>query len=201
MNNYKENLEGLVSKLKEQGIGAGMEEKQRIIESAKEEAKLLISGAEKQSREILEEAEKKAAQIEKNTQTTIAQASRDMIEATKMAVLQYLKSVFGKQCESLFKHEQYFKELLKAVVEAIPGNKTLSVPDNVLKEMESFLLKQALSENVILKPLGENNAKIVVESMDNGDIQFVLSSQDIEDGLFSMLNKDLVERITKGQGD
>ncbi len=199
MNNNKENLEGLVSKLKEHGISAGKKEEHRIIESAKGEAKSIISRAEKQSREIVEEARKKAAQIEENAQTTIAQASRDMLVATRVAVLQYLKSVFGEQCESLFKQEQYFKELLMAAVDAILGDKKVSVPDNVLKEMEAFLLKQALSEQVVLKPLGENNAKIVVESTDNGAVQFVLSSQDIEDGLFSMLNKDLVERITKGQ--
>ena len=138
---------------------------------------------------------------ERHTQTTIAQASRDMLVATRVSVLQYLKSVFGEQCESLFKQEQYFKELLMAVLESIPGDKKVSVPDNVLKEMEAFLLKQALSEQVVLKPLGENNAKIVVESTDSGNVQFVLSSQDLEDGLFSMLNKDLVERITKGRGD
>ena len=44
-----------------------------------------------------------------------------------------------------------------------------------------------------------NNTKIIVEASDKGDVQFVLSSKDIEEGLFSMLNKDLVERITKGQ--
>jgi len=36
MSNNKENLEGLVSKLKEQGINAGKEEKQRIIKAARE---------------------------------------------------------------------------------------------------------------------------------------------------------------------
>ena len=37
--------------------------------------------------------------------------------------------------------------------------------------------------------------------MGNGDVQFVLSAKDVEEGLFSMLNKELVERITKGQGE
>jgi len=198
MNNNKENLEGLVLKLKQQGISAGKEEESRIIESAKREAELLISEAEKQGREIVEEAIREAARIEENAHTTIARASRDMLVATRVSVLQYLKSVFGKRCESLFREEQYFKELLMVVVESIPGDKKVSVPYNVLREMEAFLLKQALSEKVVLKPLGENTAKIIVESSGNGNIQYVLSSQDLEDGIFSMLNKDLVERITKG---
>jgi len=136
-----------------------------------------------------------------NAQTSIAQASRDMVEATRMSVLQYLKSVFTKQAEALFTQEQYSKELLKVVMDAIPGDKTVTVADDVLKGMEAFISKEALSEKIVLKPLGDNNAKIIVESTDKGDVQFVLSSQDIEDGLFSMLNKDLVERITKGQGE
>jgi len=190
MSNNKENLEGLVAKLKEQGISAGQEEKQRIIKAAREEASAIKA-----------DAEKKATQLENNAQTSIAQASRDMIEATRMAVLSYLKSVFRLQAEGLFTQEQYTMELLQAVMAAIPGDKTVSVADDVLKGMESFIKKAALSEKVVLKPLGDNSAKIVVESMGNGDVQFVMSARDVEEGLFSMLNKDLVERITKGQGE
>ena len=42
----KENLEGIVAKLKEQGINAGEAEKQRIIEAAKKEADALIAETE-----------------------------------------------------------------------------------------------------------------------------------------------------------
>jgi V/A-type H+-transporting ATPase subunit E len=199
--NSKENLEGLVSKLKEQGINAGNEEKQRIIDAAKEEAAAIISRAEEQSGKMIEEVTKKSAQVEKNALSAIAQASRDVIEATRMAVLEYLKGVFRIQSESLFNQEQYLKELLKVVMEAIPGGKTVTVPDEVIKAMEAFLIKQSLSDQVVLNPLGEESTKIVVESNGSGDVQFVLSAQDIEDGLFSLLNKDLVERITKGQGE
>lgn len=199
MSNNKENLEGLVLKLKEQGIGAGEEEKKRIIATAKEEASKIKADSEKQSKDIIEEANRKAEQVMGNAQTSIAQASRDMIEATRMSVLQYLKLVFAKQAEVLFTQEQYSKELLKVVLASIPGDKTVTVGDDVLKGMESFIQKEALSEKIILKPLGDNNTKIIVEASDKGDVQFVLSSKDIEEGLFSMLNKDLVERITKGQ--
>lgn len=199
MNSNKENLEGLVSKLKQSGINAGKKEQQRIIESARQEAAEIISNAEKQSKEIIAEADKKASQLETNAQTSIAQASRDMIEATKTAVLHYLKAVFKSQSESLFTQHEYASELLKAVLEVIPGDKTATVPDGVLKKMEAFLIKQALAERVVLKPLGETGVQIIVESDNSGDVQFVLNPQDIEDGLFSLLNKELVERIIKGQ--
>jgi len=201
MSNNKENLEGLVAKLKEQGISAGQEEKQRIIKAAREEASAIKADAEKKAREIVDEACKKAAQLENNATTAIAQASRDMIEATRMALLNYLKSVFTSQSEKLFTQEQYTKELLKAVIQAIPGDKTVSVADNVVKDMEAFFMKEALSEKVVLKPLGEQSTKIVVVSKGKEDVQFVMSAQDIKDGLFYLLNKDLVERITKGQGE
>ena len=199
MSENKSNLEGLVSKLREQGIDAGKEEKKRIVSLAKEEAAKIKADAEQQSRAIIEEANRKAEQIMGNAQTSIARASRDMVEATRLSVLKYLKSVFGKQAESLFTQEQYSKELLKVVMEALPGDKKISVAEDVLKGMESFILEQSLSEKVVLEPLGENSTKIVVESDGKGELQFVLSAQDIEEGLFSLLNKDLVERITKGQ--
>ena len=201
MSNSKTNLEGLVSKLKEQGIDAGNEEKRRIIASAREEAAKIKADAEKQSREIVEEAKRKSEQMLGNAQTSIAQASRDMVEATRMTILKYMKSVFKMQTGALFTQEQYSKELLKVLMEAIPGDKTVSVSDEVLRGMEAFIRKEALKEAVVLKPLGDNSTKIVIESGDNDDVQFVLSAEDVEKGLFSMLNKDLVERITKGQGE
>jgi len=140
-----------------------------------------------------------AEQTSKNAEISIAQASRDMVEATKISVHDYLQSIFGKQTKSLFTQEQYLKELLKTVLESVSGNKTVSIPGDMVKEMESYLLKQGLAEQVEIQPLADSSVKIVISSNENKGVQFVLSSQDVEAGLFSLLNKDLVDRITKGQ--
>lgn len=199
MNNNKENLEGIVSKLKEQGIDAGEQEKQRIIDEAKQKAAVLIAEAEAKSEEIITHANAQAAQAEKNAQTAIVQASRDMVEATKISLLGYLKSVFGAHCESLFTKEEYLQELTKAVVETVSGNKTVQVSAELAPKIEAFLLAQVKANQFELKPLAESDAKIVIRSTDKDGMQFVLSAQDVEDGLFSLLNKDLVQRITKKQ--
>lgn len=201
MNQNKENLEGIVSKLKEQGINAGEIEKQRIIENAKKQAEELIADAKATSKTILEEAKAKASQTEKNAQKAIAQASRDMIEATKIALLKHLKTVFGKECKTLFQQEDYLKELLRVVIDSISGKKSIKVPPELQKDMEAFLIKEALQEEVTLKPLSVSKAKIKVKSTDKDGISFVVSSKEIETGLFSLLNKELVDRITKSQED
>jgi V/A-type H+-transporting ATPase subunit E len=197
MSQNKENLEGIVSKLKKQGIDAGEQEKQKIIENAKAEAEKIINKARAESDAILKEAENKAKLTEKNAQTAIAQASRDMVEATKISVLKYLKSVFGKECETLFTESQYLQELLKAVVDSISGKKSVKVAPEVQKDMEAFLLKTSLKEEVTLVPLSQSKAKIKMKSEGKDGVSFVLSSQDVEEALFSLLNKDLVDRITK----
>ncbi|MCG6191118.1 hypothetical protein [Maribellus maritimus] len=201
MKQNRENLDGIVSKLKEQGINAGEEEKQRIIENAQQQAEKLIADAKATSKTIVEEAEFKASQIEKNAQKAIAQASRDMVEATKIALLNHLKLVFGKECKTLFSQEEYLKELLKVVIASISGKKSIKVPPELQKEMEAFLLKETLQEEVTLKPLSASKAKIKVKSTDKDGISFVVSSKEIETGLFSLLNKDLVARITKNKED
>jgi len=201
MNDNKENLEGIVAKLKEQGINAGEAEKQRIIEEAKKQAEAIISDAEGKKRTIIDEANSKAEQAEKNGVMALKQASRDMIEATKVAVLNYMKSIFGDLSESLFTQEQYLQELTRAVVDSIKGNKTVSLPADTIKGMEAFITKESLKEQVELKPLFNNEAKIVVQSKDNSGVQFVLSDNDIQQAMFALLNKDLVERITKNQED
>lgn len=199
MKQNRENLEGIVSKLKEQGINSGEAEKQRIIENAKKQAEELIADAKATGKAIIKEAEAKASQTEKNAQKAIAQASRDMIEATKIALLNHLKSVFGKECKTLFHREEYLKELLKVVIDSIAGKKSIKVPPELQKEMEAFLIKEALQEEITLKPLSASKAKIKVKSTDKEGISFVVSSKEIEIGLFSLLNKDLVERITKSR--
>lgn len=199
MTKNKENLEGIVSKLKEQGINAGEVEKQRIIESAKKQAEEMIAEAKATSERIVKEAETRADQTEKNAEKAIAQASRDMVEATKIALLKHLKMVFGKECKTLFSQEEYLKELLKVVIDSISGKKSIKVPPELQKEMEAFLLKEALQEEVTLKPLSVSKAKIKVKSTDKAGISFVVSSKEIESGLFSLINKDLVDRITKSQ--
>ena len=199
MSQNTENLERIVSKLKEQGIDAGEQEKQRIIEIAKQQAEKIISEAKETGKKIVEEAENKAAQIEKNAKTAIMQASRDMVEATKIAMLKYLKSVFGEECKNLFTQEQYLKELLNAVIKSISGNKSIEIAPELMNKMEAYLINAALKEEVTLKPLSSGKSKISVKSSDKEGVSFVLSSIDVEEGLFSLLNKDLVERITKAQ--
>ncbi|HYQ57569.1 MAG TPA: hypothetical protein VEP89_09510 [Draconibacterium sp.] len=199
MNQNKENLEGIVSKLKEQGINAGEIEKQRIIDEAKKEADAMISKAEGLKKKIIDDANAQAAQTKKNAEIAIAQASRDMIEATKIAMLDYLKAIFGKECSNMFTQKQYLQELTKMVLESISGNKTLKVAPEMQKDMEEFLLKEALKETVTLKPLTNSQAKIEVISTDKKGIQFVLSAEDVKNGLFSLLNKDLIQRINKIQ--
>lgn len=191
------NLDGIVSKLKEQGIEAGKKEKQQIIEDAKAEAKKIVEEAELKSKQIIEDAENKAVLTEKNSNAAIAQASRDMLEATKVAILNYVKSVFGEQGKSLFTQKEYLENLLKAVIETISGNKTISLAADLVKDMEAFIMKQALAETIEIKPLEGKEAKIVVSSSDNEGLQMVLTDKDVEDSLFSLLNKDLVKRITE----
>ncbi|SFE62397.1 hypothetical protein [Sunxiuqinia elliptica] len=199
MHNNNENLEGIVLKLKEQGINAGEAEKQRIVEEAKKQAEEIISAAEAKKRSIIEEANSKASQAERNGQMALKQASRDMLEATKVAVLKYMESIFGGLSESLFTQEQYLQELTQAVVASIEGNKTVSIPAETLKAMEAFITKAGLKDEVELRPLANSEAKIVVQSQENKGVQFVLSDSDIQQAMFTLLNKDLVERITKSQ--
>jgi V/A-type H+-transporting ATPase subunit E len=199
MEKNKENLEGIVSKIKEQGINAGEQEKQRIIDGARKQAEQILSDAKTQSNEIIERAKEETAQLERNSRTAIIQASRDMLEATRTAVLEYLKSVFGEQCESLFTQKQYLEKLLSLMLETIPGNKTVEIPEALLKDMEAYLLKEATKEDVVMKPLAHNEAKIVITSAGKAGLRYVLSAEDLEEGMFSLLNKNIVERITQKQ--
>lgn len=195
----QENLEGIVSKLKEQGIKAGETEKNRLIEAANEKAEKMLAEAEAHAKKIVAKAEAEAAQIEKNSNAAISQAARDMVEATKIAITKHLKEVFGTQCENIITQDEYLKELLKLVLVKIEGNKTVEVPATQLKKMQTFIAGTALKNGVEVKPLSKSEAKISITCNDNEGIQYVITSKDIEDGLFSLLNHDLLELINNNR--
>jgi V/A-type H+-transporting ATPase subunit E len=197
----QENLEGIVSKLKEEGIYAGEAEKKRIIDAANRKAEKMVADAEAKSKTLIEKAEAEAVQIEKNSKAAISQAARDMVEATKIAITNHLKNVFGNQCESLINQEEYLQILLKAVLETIEGDKTVEVSPEQVQKMQSFIASSALKNIIEVKPLTKSEAKISVSCKENEGIQFVITSKDIEDGLFSLLNQDLVERISSNKED
>jgi V/A-type H+/Na+-transporting ATPase subunit E len=197
----QEKLDGIVSKIKEHGIKAGEAEKKRLLDDAKEKTEKMIAEAEAKSKEIIERAKNTAAQIEKNSNSAISQAARDMVEATKIGITKHLKKVFGSQCENLISQEEYLKELLMVVLETIQGNKTVEVPLAQAQKMQSFLASTALKEGIEVKPLVKSDARISVTCDDNKGIQFVITSKDIEEGLFALLNKDLVERINNYKED
>jgi V/A-type H+/Na+-transporting ATPase subunit E len=200
-NNNIENLEGIISKLKNQGIEAGESEKQRIISAAKEKADKIISDAEAMGKEILDKAKASADQMEKNAKASINQASRDVIEATKITILNKLKETFRKQGEHLLTQEEYLKELLKVVTQMLPGKKTIEVPAPLVKKMQDYLVKETLADGMEIKPLPKNEAKITVTQDIKDGVQFVVTSKDIENAVFSLINKDMVELITKSRED
>lgn len=199
MSDYKENLEGVVTKLKEQGVQAGESEKKKIIENAQKEADKIIEDANAQSKSIIDNANSQASQLEKNANAAISQAARDIIEATKTGMIDHLKSAFGKESESLFTKEEYLKVLLEKVLEQISGNKTVQVPADLASKMENYLVNTAFAKEVVIKPLAGNEAKIVVSSEENAGIQFMVTAEDVQEGLFSLLNNELVERITSNK--
>jgi V/A-type H+-transporting ATPase subunit E len=195
MKNGIENLEGVISKLKNQGIKEGETEKKRIIESAQQEAKNIVSEAKVIANKKLKKAENEISVFENNSKAALKQASRDFIEATKVALLNHLQSVFSNHVEKLFTQEQYLQELLKTVIENIPADKTVSVSPELAKKMQAYLKTISFKEKIELKPLANSGAKILVEKSDKSKLQFVLSSQEVQNAMFSLINKDLINKI------
>jgi len=195
MNKGLENLEGVISKLKDQGINEGEAEKKRIIDSAKQQAEDIISKAEAVANEKIKKAENNISVLENNSRASLKQASRDFIEATKVTLLNHLQNNFTEHVEKLFTQEQYLQKLLEVVLETIPGDKKVSVAPELAKEMQAYLKTSSFKESIEIKPLAKSDSKIIIENVGKNKIQYVLSSQDVQDGLFSLMNKDLIDKI------
>lgn len=200
MNKNDENLEGLVKKLQQQGIAEGNAEKKKIITAANNEAEEIIAKANTKAEQIVAKAKEEAEQLEKNGNAALKQAFRDLIGATEVASLKFLKSVFGTQCQKTFAETEYLKILVDAAVSQIKGNKTLQISADKVEDMQNYLVAQGLSDTIKLKPLPQKESRIVINCDENKGVSFTLESDDIENALFELLNPELVKRI-KNQED
>ena len=92
-----EELQSLLEKIQEDGVGKAEAEKERIISEAKTEAEKIIASAEKKAEEIMKKAEEKAARDVERAENSIRQAARDISLALNAELRSRLTNV-AKEC-------------------------------------------------------------------------------------------------------
>jgi V/A-type H+/Na+-transporting ATPase subunit E len=159
-----EKLQGLLEKIKTEGLDKAEIEKQKILDDAKKEAQSIIDKANKEAESTRKKAETDAEKLEKRAETAVKQASRDIMLKLKGELQSRLENiVHDVSTESMT--PEFMGELIKEMAAAF--SKKDSDSDLKLellvapKECEKLivLLRGSLAKTFVETPevFGEND--------------------------------------------
>jgi V/A-type H+/Na+-transporting ATPase subunit E len=110
-----EKLDGLLNKIREEGLKKAENEKGRILSEAKAEAEKIITAATADAQNLRKSAEKDAAAAEKRAEAAIKQASRDILLSLRQELENRLKNVVLAASEEVMTPEFMGQIIMEAV--------------------------------------------------------------------------------------
>jgi V/A-type H+-transporting ATPase subunit E len=164
-----EKLQGLLEKIRTEGLEKAEAEKQKIIEDAKKEAKEITKKAQTEAEEIIKKAKEDAGNLEKRSETAVKQASRDILLKLKGELQARLENiVHNLSNESM--NVEFMGELIKNMADSFTK-----------KDSSSELTLEALTSPKDCEKLTELLKGSLAESFK--ETPEVFSSSDVGGGL------------------
>ena len=112
-----EKLQGLLEKIKTEGLEKAEAEKGKILEDAKNEAKKILDKANSDAEAIVKKAESDAASLEKRSETAVSQASRDIMLKLKVELQKRLENILHQSTDESMTPE-FMGEIIKKMADA-----------------------------------------------------------------------------------
>jgi len=150
-----EKLDGLLNKIREEGLKKAENEKERIIGEAKAEAEKIITAATADAQNLRRNAEKDASAAEKRAESAIQQASRDILLSLRQELETRLKNVVLSATEEVMTAEFMGQIIMEAVgkfdASVVDKGIDVMVSSGNLEKMDKFF-KGSLFANLKKEP-------------------------------------------------
>lgn len=201
-----EELQGLLNRIKEEGISKVEAEKQAILTQARKEAEALLSRARAEAEELSAKARKDAALTQEKGEAALKQAARDLLIAVRESVKKELAATVGLEVSAAM-NPSLMTSILEHLVSAFAakgGNvEGLEVLLNAqdLKQLEALVVGKfthRLKKGVTLTPVPDIDAGIKV-GMQGESLYFDFTNQAITEALCAYLNPRIA-RLTREAG-
>ena len=191
------NLEGLIEKIKTEGVAEAKKASEDIIQQAKDQAKKIEETARKEAESLIQEAEDKAERFKRSAETSIKQAARDIILNTKEELKVVLDRTLKQELAEAVTPE-FLKQIILKLLESWKPDKGLDLEVFVSKNDKAELQKlmagafsKAAHNNVEVKT-GKNIDKGILIGIKGDDIFYDFSDDAIVDAFKELLNPYLV---------
>ncbi|MBN3040472.1 MAG: hypothetical protein JW867_05040 [Candidatus Omnitrophica bacterium] len=138
------NLEGLIAKIRKDGIEEAQKSAENILEKAKKEAQDIIEKAKVNAKTIDDNAKASAESLKANTESALRQAARDLV----LSLRKEIENIFYKALKEKIQKEldaDFLKKLISKLVEAWSKDGNLDMKVLVSKEDKEKLEKLLIS--------------------------------------------------------
>jgi V/A-type H+-transporting ATPase subunit E len=197
-----EELQGLLNKIKQDGIDKADAEKIIIIQAAKDEAGKIIQTAKDEAAEIVKNAQTVAANDEKRGCAAVSQAGRDIVLKLRQELQNRLSSVV-KDCVGKAMSPELMASIIKQMAEKYQqSNGKVTALEALVAEKDKAALDAALRGGIAadlqLNPqvLAEKGISAGLKvGFNNGDLFFDFTDDAVADIICAYVGPRLAEMV------
>ncbi len=217
-------VESLINRLRDEGVGAGQAESEKIIREAREKAALIKSQATQEAEEIVSSARKEAAAFTSAGPDALVLAGRDAHLKLREVVMSRFNEEVQRLVGNVMTPEPFMEKLILQLVGNVRDTTgldkedklTIMLPENTISidELRSHpeelkegtlahfvlsIMASLLKEGISYQPSGDVNAGLKVY-LANGEVEVDLSDEAISAVLLAHLQprfRALLEGVVK----
>lgn len=174
-------LQDLLSKVYEEGVGKANAEAEKILEKAKADAENMLSEAKSKAEVTVADAEKKAAEMKKNTEGDLKMASNHTISALKQKIIDLVLSAsIDKGTGMSFEDPDFVKGLIREALAGWKQDASLSIAEALQSKLDDGFvssLKSAFNSDLKIDFSPQIKAGFSISPQD-GSYKLSFSDQD-----------------------
>jgi len=137
-------LEGLIAKIKKDGIEEAKKSSESIIEKAEAQAKTIVDQAKKEAEKIISQGKQEAQKLKANTENSLKQAARDLLLTLKNEINGLFNGIIKRKIAQELDPE-FMSKLIVKIVESWSKEKQAALELLVSKadkqKLEALLFK------------------------------------------------------------
>jgi len=194
-------LDGLIEKIKQEGVREAKKLSSQMIDDAKKEAKQIIEDARKEASDIISRAKEEAEALRKKADNAIEKAARDTVLTVKEKLINICESLLKKKVTETLKDEFLKETILKVVDNWSQKEDKLNIllSKDDAEKIKSFILTK-------VKEAAKNKISISVdESIETGfrigiegeNVYYDFSEESITEALKVFLSPRIREILDK----
>lgn len=193
-----EDIQGLIEKIKREGIQAAEVLAHDIEVQAKQNASGIIEKAKQEAEKIMEEAKEKSVRTEKNTQALLTQAARDLILGFKKEINNILNKIIAVEIKPVLGGEQIAElifTLIKDYAQAEKQGLVITLPKADQENLQQYLfsrLKEEVKKGITIKTNDDIQVGFRI-SYDAGKSYYDFTGQSLIDYLSARVKPKLAE--------